>query len=200
MKLLKYIKTIVYIAGICMLIICIAMVIQWINQDREQKEIYKIQKLIDMERNGMLVVTDNTTQDESQKVDIENIVENGINSSIVKRAFSDIEMINSSTFKGTYNGETKTFHLIGVADDGNIESVKALLESLTSVAITYKPTKKSVEQIYLWENDDSSTENLINLKIVKLKLCKTSYLINSGVSETPNIEYSNLFVSAAKGN
>ena len=129
------------------------------------------------------------------------VISGSINDSKVETVFSNIIMLNSSTFTATLNGETKTYRLIGVDSNGNAEAVKAILESLTKITITHDSMihKKNdtVELIYLWNQDDESMSNMINLQIVRQGHCDTTYL-GTSYAEHPNIKYSTYFVQAAK--
>ena len=198
MKILKKIKLFFWIAILICFIVTIYIGFELAAQDREQNRIDRIQSLINQERSGSLSIPKDETQ--SSGLDIEDLIHDSIGDSIITPVFSNISMINASTFTATLNGEEKTYHLIGVADDGNIEAVQVILKNLTSITITYDTCKErgSVQQIYLWNGGDGDLNNLINIKIVKQKICGTSYLINSGLSETPNIKYSSSFVAASK--
>ena len=80
-------------------------------------------------------------------------------------AFTNVQMITSSTFKATLNQEEKTFHLIGVADDGNAAAVKAILENLKNIEIVFgenAAVKGGVHQIYLFENSSDDVNNMVN--------------------------------------
>lgn len=197
MKIFRKIRVFFYI--ICSIFVVISFVIffQYLNQIKEEKQINKIQNLIDQERSGAQLLK---PESEKNNIDIDKIVHDSINSSLVTPVFSEVTMINSSTFMATLNGERKTYHLIGVADDGNLEDVKSIIERLESITITYdaKEEKNGILQIYLWSGSIDNLNNMINIQIVKQKLCGTSYKINSGSSETPNVKYSNSFLSASK--
>ena len=132
---------------------------------------------------------------------LQDIISGSINDSKVETVFSNITMLNSSTFTATLNGETKTYRLIGVDSDGNSAAVKAMIESLTKITITHDTMihKKNdtVELIYLWNQDDKSIGNMINLQIIRQGYCNTTYL-GTSYAEHPNIKYSTYFVQAAK--
>lgn len=112
-----------------------------------------------------------------------------------------IEMINSSTFVANFSGERKTYRLIGVDDNGSVDLVKQYLQSLTQIVIAHDVMKnkkgETIEQIYLWDKDDSNIDNMVNLKLVRDGICKTTYL-DTSYSEHPNIKYSSEFVEVAK--
>lgn len=199
MKFFRKIKVIFYIAVSVFAIFAILVVCQHVKQLKEQQQVKRIQDLIDQERSGSLFFqTDEITQ--HPNINIDKIIQDGINNAIITPVFSDISMINSSTFTASLNGESKTYHLIGVSDDGNTESVKGILERLESIAITYdvRKEKDGVLQIYLWSGSTDNLNNMVNIQIVKQKICGTSYKNNSGLSETPNVTYSNSFIAASK--
>jgi hypothetical protein len=56
---------------------------------------------------------------------------------------------------------------------------------------------ETIEQIYLWDQNDSNICNMVNLKLVRDGICKTTYL-DTFYFEHPNIKYSSAFVEAAK--
>ena len=134
-------------------------------------------------------------------LDLDDIISGSIDDSKVDSVFTNVEMLNASTFKATLNGEEKTQRLIGVDNNGSPQRVKEILESLTKIVITYDlaKTKKgeTIEQIYLWNVDDKDIGNMINIQIVKQGICKTTYE-GTSYSEHPNVKYSTQFVKAAK--
>ena len=137
-------------------------------------------------------------------LDLDDIISGSINDSKIDPVFTNIEMINSSTFKATLNNEEKIYRLIGVANDGNSQQVKDMLESLSKIVITHdvmkhKKGEDDIEQIYLWNNNDKDINNMINLQIIKNGLAKTTYS-GVGYSEHPNVKYSTQFIKASKEN
>lgn len=206
MQILRKIKLAISLLFVCILIVAISIGIQYYNQERVRQRQDKIQELIDKERSGSLSVPSNTNNAETDAAKplepgLEDIIQGGINDSLIEPVFSNITMIDSSTFTATLNGETQTYHLIGVADNGDSEKVKLILEQLESITIKRDVVheKNSIQQVYIWPGHNTDDpNNMINIQIVKQKICGTTYLINSGLSETPNVKYSNLFVSASK--
>lgn len=199
MKFLRKIKAVFYVIVSIFTIFAIFVTCQHIKQLKEQQQVKRIQNLIDQERSGNLFIQENDT-DKQPNIDIDKIIQDGINNALITPVFSNISMINSSTFTASLNGESKTYHLIGVADDGNTESVEGILERLESIAITYdvRKEKDGVLQVYLWSGSTDNLNNMVNIQIVKQKICGTSYKNNSGLSETPNVTYSNSFIAASK--
>lgn len=198
MKFWKKIKLFCWILILSCIVIAIYIGCEYVAQNKEQDRIDRVQDLISQERSGNLSIPSDET--ESPDLNLGDLIHDSIGDAVIIPVFSDISMINSSTFTATLNGETKTYHLIGVADDGDANAVQLVLEALTSITITHdtRKEKDSIQQIYLWNGGDGDLNNLINIQIVKQKICGTSYLINSGLSETPNIKYSSSFVAASK--
>lgn len=200
-KIFKLVVTILVVAAI---IVTISMVSQWRELKREEDRQLYIQSLIDAElaaknENSKPSKPDNTETPSGGDVSLDDIISGSINDAKVDNVFSDIEMINSSTFKATLNGEEKTYRLIGVANDGNADAVKQKLESLTAIVITYDSAKNrdGATLIYLWDTDDKTVSNMVNLQIIRDGLCKTTY-IQSNHGETPNVKYSTQFITAYK--
>lgn len=202
-KIISLVVTIIVIAGI---VIAISMFSQWKELKREEDRQLYIQSLIDAEIAAKEELNKPTPKpDDSSNpkpggdVNLDDIISGSINDSKVDSLFGNIEMINSSTFKATVNGEEKTYRLIGVASDGNKEAVKQKLEELTSIVITYDSAKEKdgAALVYLWNGDDKSISNMVNLQIIREGMCKTTY-IQSNHGETPNVRYSTQFISAYK--
>ena len=201
---MKKFKKIFKLIFVVLLIVCTIVAATAISQYRDGKAETKrkehIQALIDAELNK-----DNTSGSDDNPSSggnsLQDIISGSINDSKVETVFSDIIMINSSTFTATLNGETKTYRLIGVDSNGNSAAVKAMLESLTKITITHDTMihKKNdtVELIYLWNQDDQNINNMVNLQIIRQGHCDTTYL-GTGYAEHPNIKYSTYFVQAAK--
>ena len=185
MQILRKIKLAISLLFVCILIVAISIGIQYYNQERVHQRQDKIQELIDKERSGSLSAPSNTNNAETDAAKpfepgLEDIIQGGINDSLIEPVFS---------------------HLIGVADYGDSEKVKLILEQLESITIKRDVVheKNSIQQVYIWPGHNTDDpNNMINIQIVKQKICGTTYLINSGLSETPNVKYSNLFVSASK--
>ena len=210
MSKLKKIKKIISLAitliVIISIIVAISMFSQWKTLKKEENRQLYIQSLIDAEQEAKEEFTkpitkpdDESNSNPDDNVNLDDIISGSINDSKVENVFSNIEMINSSTFKATLNGEEKTYRLIGVASDGDKEAVKQKLENLTSIVITYDSAKErnGATLIYLWNGDDSSIYNMVNLQIVRDGLCITTY-IQSNHGETPNVKYSTQFITAYK--
>ena len=202
-KIISLIVTIIVIAGI---VIAISMYAQWQELKREEDRQLYIQSLIDAE----LAAKENSNKpkpkpDDSTEakpggdVSLDDIISGSINDSKVDTVFTNVEMINSSTFKATVNGDEKTYRLIGVASDGNKDAVKEILEGLTAIVITQDSAKEKdgATLIYLWDGSDDSIANMVNLQIVRNGLCKTTYS-QANHGETPNVKYSTQFISAYK--
>lgn len=199
---MKKVKLFLSILISCIFLIALILIIIYIGQVIDNKnELSRreyISELIDIEVKLSNPKDDNTNT--SGDLDIEDIVSGSINDSKIESVFSDIKMINSSTFTATLNQETKTYRLIGVSADGNKEMVKTILESLEFVIITrdFQPRRNNIEQIYLWSDEDTGNiNNMINIQIVASGICKTTYTEPSH-SEAPNIKYSSMFVQASK--
>ena len=206
-KIKMFLSIVVSIIFIVAVIIGVTVFIQYREQAREDDRRAYIQLMIDAEES----ILNKDVQKEPEKkpdnnenndnTNLDDIISGSINDSTIKTAFSNITMHSSSTFTATLNGEEKTYRLIGVADNGNTEKVKNILESLTQVVITYDVMKnrkgETIEQIYLWNINDTDTSNMVNLKIVKEGACSTTY-VGTAYSEHPNIKYSTHFVNAYK--
>jgi type II secretory pathway pseudopilin PulG len=202
-KIISLIVTIIVIAGI---VIAISMYSQWQELKREEDRQLYIQSLIDAEIAAKDNIDKPTTKPDDSTdskpggdVSLDDIISGSIEDSKVENVFSNIEMINSSTFKATINGEERTYRLIGVANDGNKDAVKQVLESLTAIVITQDSAKEKdgATLIYLWEGNDDTIANMVNLQIVRNGFCKTTYS-QANHGETPNVKYSTQFISAYK--
>ena len=198
---MKKIKRAFTIGAIIALIIDGIIVSYVVAQYQQQKEndvrMNMIQAMIDAE-----IQASKPEEKPSTNPSLDDIISGSLNDSIIETAFSNITMHNASTFTALYNGEEHTFRLIGVADTGNINEIKSILESLTKIVITYDvmKTKKgdSTELIYLWNESNNEITNMINLKIVRDGFASTTYL-GTGYSEHPNVAYCTQFVAASKG-
>jgi hypothetical protein len=175
---------------------------QWKELKREEDRQLYIQSLIDAEIAAKNETNKPETKPEQKPggdVSLDDIISGSIEDSKVENVFTNVEMINSSTFKATINGDEKTYRLIGVASDGNKDAVKEILESLTAIVITQDSAKEKdgAALIYLWDGSDDSVANMVNLQIVRNGLCKTTYS-QANHGETPNVKYSTQFISAYK--
>lgn len=198
MKKIKKIFTIGAIIAIVIISIIIGYVVnQYQKQQEETMRMNMIQAMIDAE-----IKESKPEEKPSTNPSLDDIISGSLNDSIVKTAFSNVHMHNASTFTALYNGEERTFRLIGVTDTGNTDEIKAILESLTKVVITYDvmKTKKgdSTELIYLWNESSNEISNMINLKVVRDGFASTTYL-GTGYSEHPNVAYCTQFIAASKG-
>ena len=193
-KALLVLTILVVIVGI----VFASILIQYSSEKKEDKRREYIQSLIDLE----LDANNQNEEKPSASGSLSDIISGSITESTVTPVFSNIEMINASTFKATINGQTKTYRLIGLQDSGDVHEIKKMLQSLTSIVITHDSMiyKKGsdIELIYLWNNDDKNLNNMINLQIVKNGWCDTTYL-GTSYAEHPNIKYVTQFVAAAKG-
>lgn len=206
-KIKMFLSIVISLIFIVAIIIGATVFIQYRKQSQENDRRSYIQLMIETEeallnKNEQKEENKNQQSNENQgNVDLDDIISGSIGESTVKTALSNVVMHSSSTFTATINGEEKTYRLIGVADNGNTEKVKQMLESLTEVVITYDlmKTKKgeSIEQIYLWNMNHTDTSNMINLKIVRDGACGTTY-VGTDYSEHPNVQYSTYFVRAYK--
>ena len=196
-KILKKIKFVWYCFVFIVLILGIVAALQIIEDRKEHAKQDKIQDLINEEL--YVNVETETDLEDSTEFNIEDIVSGGIDVALKEPMFKNITMIDSSTFEAEVNNENFTYHLIGVAGDGNKEAVKSILEGLVGGIITYDTMKNrnGIKQIYLWNGETSDIGNMINLQIVRLNLCSTTYT-GTSYAEAPNITYSSKFVDAAK--
>jgi hypothetical protein len=210
---MKKIKIFLSIIIKIIILIILILSITWIcgiykdNQEKNRRE--SIQKLIDTEiaslnkseGNNKEPQNNNSSQDNNSNsgIDWDSAIQDSIGNMETNSAFSDITMLTSSTFKATLNQEEKIFHLIGVADDGDMEAVKKILSELKHIVITYdvRKTKDGVHQIYLWNGSNENVNNMVNIQLIKQDICNTNY---SGTSyiETPNVQYSQIFIYESK--
>ena len=195
---MKKIKIVFWVACAVVVIIVgniIAQVVAGIKEDERRD---KVQALIDNELNSGADI-DTTEPETMGSIDLGGIVAGGIEDATVTPMFSDIVMIDSSTFTAVCNGTKNTYHLIGVAGNGNQETVKAILEEIRSGTITFDTMKErnGVKQIYLWLGSTDNVSSMVNIQLVKLKICGTTYA-GTGYSESPNIRYSSKFIDASK--
>lgn len=207
---MKKIKMILSI--IIMLAVIIGIIIGiyvWNDYQKQKEEEHRrayISQLIKVELDNSTpnkepVKNNNTSNKDNNDFNLDDIISGSIDDSKVDSVFTNIEMLNASTFKATLDGEEKTYRLIGVDNNGSPQRVKEILESLTKIVITYDlaKTKKgeTIEQIYLWNVDDKDINNMINIQIIKQGICKTTYE-GTSYGEHPNVKYSTQFVKAAK--
>jgi hypothetical protein len=215
--MLKKIKLVLSIIISLMVIIGVIILCVSISQYREQKAEEErrayIQTLIDAE---IIALGKNTSpKDENQEdnssetgsnsggdLNFDDIVSGSLNESTISSVFTNIMMHTASTFTATIDGETKTYRLIGLCDDGDKDAVQTILSSLTKVVITHDVMKyrkgESIEQIYLWDTNDKDIANMVNLRIVREGHCGTTY-VGTSYTEQTNVKYSLQFVSASKG-
>ena len=206
--MLKKIKLVLSIIISLFIIICIVIgIIVWSQFKADKAEAERRQYIAQLIQAEIDASTAPSKDNEPNSgilgdLDLDDIISGSINDSKVDPVFTNIEMINSSTFKVIINDEEKIYRLIGVADDGNAQQVKNILESLSKIVITHdvmkhKKGEDDIEQIYLWNNDDKDINNMINLQLIKNCIAKTTY---NGVSysEHPNVKYSTQFISASK--
>lgn len=150
-----------------------------------------------------------TSTPPADELDISDIVNNAIDETVSspepteEAGFSDIEALTSDTFKCLYNGEEKTFRLIGVKSNGDVEGLQKLLDSAEKLTVEYDTIKKNddgVHLIYLWDGEqDKACMNMINMQIILNKYAETTYMLTSdSIQETPNIKYSTTFIKYQK--
>jgi hypothetical protein len=203
---MKKIKTFLSIISTCFLLITciigITIFVQYKNAETEENRREHIQALINAELSSLDIDTKEDSKPEEKPSNnnstLGDILSGSVGESTVKTAFTNIVMHNASTFTATFDGEEKTYRLIGLENTGNKEAIKILLESLTNVAITYDVKKgDDIEQIYLWINNDKDINNMVNLKIIREGYCDTTYC-GTSYAEHPNIRYVTQFVQASK--
>ena len=204
-----FLSIVISIIFIIAIIIGLVIYAQYSEQKKEESRRQYIQLMVSTEEAILNTDIDkqpnnndnSNNQDNNSNVDLDDIISGSIGDSKVDTVFTNVVMQSSSTFTATINGEEKTYRLIGVADNGNKDRVKEILESLTKIVITHDVMKnkkgETIEQIYLWNQNDTDTSNMINLQIVREGACSTTY-VGTGYSEHPNVKYSTQFVRAYK--
>lgn len=208
-KIKMFLSIVISIIFIIAIIIGLVIYAQYSEQKKEESRRQYIQLMVSTEEAILNTDIDkqpnnndnSNNQDNNSNVDLDDIISGSIGDSKVDTVFTNVVMQSSSTFTATINGEEKTYRLIGVADNGNKDRVKEILESLTKIVITHDVMKnkkgETIEQIYLWNQNDTDTSNMINLQIVREGACSTTY-VGTGYSEHPNVKYSTQFVRAYK--
>ncbi len=210
---MQKIKTLLSIITTSLILIAIVVVgyiaIQYYNKSQEEDRQNYINNLVLAEQavlNGTssseTKPSDTTGKNPDGSVNLDDIISGSVNDSKVNSVFKNITMISASTFKATLDGEEKTFRLIGVVDEGNTTKIKELLESLTGIVITQDVMKfkkdTDIHLIYLWNGDDKSINNMINIQIVKNGFAKTTYTDAVNYPEGTNVQYSLQFIKASK--
>lgn len=209
-KIKMFLSIVISIIFIVAIIIGLVIYSQYSEQKKEEERRQYIQLMITTEETLLNTNSNkkpennnqnNNNQNNDSGLDLDDIISGSIGDSKVDTVFTNVVMQSSSTFTATINGEEKTYRLIGVADNGDKERVKEILESLTKIVITHDVMKnkkgETIEQIYLWNQNDTDTSNMVNLQIVREGACSTTY-VGTGYSEHPNVKYSTQFVRAYK--
>lgn len=208
-KIKMFLSIVISIIFIVAIIIGLVIYSQYSEQKKEEERRQYIQLMITTEETLLNTNSNkkpennnqNNNQNNDSGLDLDDIISGSIGDSKVDTVFTNVVMQSSSTFTATINGEEKTYRLIGVADNGDKERVKEILESLTKIVITHDVMKNKkgepIEQIYLWNQNDTDTSNMVNLQIVREGACSTTY-VGTGYSEHPNVKYSTQFVRAYK--
>ena len=204
-----FLSIVISIIFIVAIIIGLVIYSQYSEQKKEEERRQYIQLMITTEETLLNTNSNkkpennnqNNNQNNDSGLNLDDIISGSIGDSKVDTVFTNVVMQSSSTFTATINGEEKTYRLIGVADNGDKERVKEILESLTKIVITHDVMKnkkgETIEQIYLWNQNDTDTSNMVNLQIVREGACSTTY-VGTGYSEHPNVKYSTQFVRAYK--
>ena len=208
-KIKMFLSIVISIIFIVAIIIGLVIYSQYSEQKKEEERRQYIQLMITTEETLLNTNSNkkpennnqNNNQNNDSGLNLDDIISGSIGDSKVDTVFTNVVMQSSSTFTATINGEEKTYRLIGVADNGDKERVKEILESLTKIVITHDVMKnkkgETIEQIYLWNQNDTDTSNMVNLQIVREGACSTTY-VGTGYSEHPNVKYSTQFVRAYK--